>query len=218
VQSDRDSLSKSEADSLLNTETIAAGTEARIILLSAVDASANRRGDRVVARVVEPVRSGRRVLIPEGSLFEGRVEKVTRPKWLSRSGSLLMMFDRLTVPGGSAVPVIASIAGAELEASSHTRIDPEGNLNGDRPGRAWMLINFGAAAGLAKVADDTTQLVIEAIVSTATDVSTAGVARIVGTCVSGIFMVTRRGRNVILPRYTELRLVLDEPVSFPAIR
>ena len=38
-----------------------------------------------------------------------------------------------------------------------------------------MAINLGVTAGSAKVADDTLQLMIEAIVSTATDVSTAGV-------------------------------------------
>jgi len=49
---------------------------------------------------------------------------------------------------------------------SHTRIDPEGQLRGDHPGKAWMAINIGVTAGLAKEADDTLQLIIEAVVST----------------------------------------------------
>jgi hypothetical protein len=44
-----------------------------------------------------------------------------------------------------------------------------------------MLINIGVTAGIAKEVDDGAQLVIEAIVSTATDASTAGTARIVAT-------------------------------------
>ncbi len=76
-----------------------------------------------------------------------------------------------------------------------------------------MAINIGVTAGLAKEADDTTQLIIEAIVSGATDASTAGVARIVATCVSGVFTVSRRGRDVVLPRFTEMNIALDRPLS-----
>jgi hypothetical protein len=197
-------------DSFSTTTTIGAGTEARVILLTAVSASKNRPGDIVTARVVEPVRIGSGAIVPEGSIFEGKVEKVSRPKWLSRSGSMLVTFDRLTLPSGSAFPVVASVVAAQLDAASRTQIDSEGELHGGRPGRTWMLINLGAAMGLTKAFDDGTQLVIEAIVSTATDVSTAGVARIAGFCVSGVFMITRRGRDVILPRYTELRIALDK--------
>lgn len=196
--------------------TIAAGTEARVILITGVSASKNHRGDIVAARVVQPVRTGSGVIVPQGSLFHGRVEKVSGPRWLSRSGSLLVTFDRLTLPDGSQFPVRASVVGADVDEASRTQIDPEGELHGGRPGRAWMLINLGASMGLAKVADDSTQLVIEAIVSTATDVSTAGVARVVGFCVSGVFMITRHGRDVLLPKYTEMRIALDEPAFLPS--
>jgi hypothetical protein len=195
---------------------ISAGTEAKVILITAISASKNHRGDIVAARVVQPIRIGSGVIVPQGSLFQGRVEKVSGPRWLSRSGSLLVTFDRLTLPDGSQFPVRASVVGVDVDEASRTQIDPEGELHGGRPGRAWMLINLGASMGLAKVADDSTQLVIEAIVSTATDVSTAGVARIVGFGVSGVFMITRHGRDVMLPKYTEMRLALDEPVFLPS--
>jgi hypothetical protein len=78
---------------------------------------------------------------------------------------------------------------------------------------AWMAINIGVTAGLAKEVDDTTQLIIEALVSSATDASTAGTARIVSSCISGIYIVSRRGRDVILPRFTEMDIALDRPLS-----
>jgi hypothetical protein len=68
-------------------------------------------------------------------------------------------------------------------------------------------------AGLGKVADDGMQLVIEAIVSTATDVSTAGTGRIVASCVSGIYLATRHGRDVMLPRFSEMDITLERPIS-----
>jgi hypothetical protein len=82
-----------------------------------------------------------------------------------------------------------------------------------------MAINIGVTAGLAKEADDALQLIVEAIVSTATDASTAGVGRIAASCVSGIFMVSRHGRDVMIPRFTEMDIALDRPVSItPAAR
>jgi hypothetical protein len=191
-----------------------AGTPAKVILLDSLGASKSRPGDVFRARLVEPVRDGATVVLPEGSLLEGRVAKVSRPRWLSRSGSMLLSFNRLVLPDGTPAGVSASVTGAQLDKSSETSIDPEGTLHGSRPGKLWMLINLGTTAGIAKVADDSTQLIIEAIVSTATDASTAGTARIVATCVSGAFMITRRGRDVVLPQYTEMDITFNRPFSF----
>jgi hypothetical protein len=124
-----------------------------------------------------------------------------------------LAFTGVTLPGGNLIPLSASLTGAELDRRSHTKIDPEGQLHGERPGKAWMAINIGVTAGLAKEVDDTTQLIIEAIVSTATDASTAGTARIVSSCISGIYMVSRHGRDVVLPRFTEMNISLDRPLT-----
>ena len=195
------------------SEVLPLGTRSRILLLGNVSASKSKPGDVIQARVLEPVLLNSQVILPAGSMFEGRVVKNTPPRWLSRSGSLYLTFTKLTLPGGQNYTVAASLAGAELDRRSHTRMDAEGRLHGERPGKAWMAINLGVTAGLAKEADDTVQLIIEAIVSSATDASTAGTARIIASCVSGIYMATRRGRDVVLPRFTEMDLSLDRPVS-----
>jgi hypothetical protein len=192
--------------------TLAAGTAAKIILLGEVSASKSRPGDLFQARLVEPVLVDSKVVLPEGTLLRGKVVKSTPPRVLSRSGSLLLAFTDLTFPGGNGVPAAASVTGAELDRQSHTTIDPEGKLHGDRPGKAWMLISAGVTTGIAKEADDATQLLVEALVETATDASTAGVAKIVGACASGVFMVTRHGRDVVLPRFTEMNITFDRPV------
>ncbi|MGA8214012.1 MAG: hypothetical protein WB799_10485, partial [Candidatus Sulfotelmatobacter sp.] len=184
-----------------------------ILLLGGVSASKSKPGDLVQARLIEPVLLNSRVVLPAGTLVEGKVVRKTPPRWGSRAGSLYLTFTGLTLPGGNLIPIAASLTGAELDRRSHTKIDAEGQLRGERPGKAWMAINIGVTAGLAKEVDDTTQLIIEAIVSTATDASTAGVARIVATCVSGVFMVSRHGRDVVLPRFTEMNIALDRPLS-----
>ena len=194
-------------------DALPAGTRCTILLLGDVSASKSKPGDVVRARLLEPVLVNSKLALPAGSLFEGKVIKKTPPRWLSRAGSLYLGFTELTLPDGNRVPITASLAGAELDARSHTRMDSEGQLRGERPGKAWMAINLGVGAGIAKEVDDGVQLVIEAIVSTATDASTAGTSRIVASCVSGLYMVTRHGRDVVLPRFTEMNISLDRPVS-----
>jgi hypothetical protein len=195
--------------------TLASGTLAKIILLGGVSASKSRAGDSFQARLVEPVRLDSKIVLPEGTLLGGKIAKSTPPRMLSRSGSLLLTFTDLTLPGRTSIPATASVTAAELDQRSHTKIDPEGKLHGDRPGKAWMAINLGVTAGIAKEADDATQLLVEALVSSATDASTAGTARIVGICASSVFLLTRHGRDVVLPRFTEMNISFDRPVSVP---
>jgi hypothetical protein len=193
--------------------TLASGTPAKIILLDTVSASKSHPGDAFRARLIEPIWLESQAVLPAGTIFEGKVVKSTPPRMLSRAGSLLLTFTGLTVPGGADAALVASVTGLDLDQRSHTRIDPEGKLQGNRPGMKWMLINIAVTAGIAKEADDATQLIIEAIVSTATDVSTAGVARIVGTCASVAFMLTRHGRDVVVPKFTEMTIILDRPLT-----
>ena len=195
--------------------TLAAGTKAAIILLGGVSAGKSRSGDSFQARLVEPVMLNSRVVLPEGTLLEGKVVKSTPPRTLSRAGSLMLTFTDLTVPGRPETPAPASITAVRLDQRSHTQIDPEGKLRGDRPGKAQMLMNIGVSTGIAKVVDDGTQLLVEAIVETATDASTAGTARIAALCASGVFMLTRHGRDVALPKFTEMNVVFDRPVPLP---
>jgi hypothetical protein len=79
---------------------IAAGTPARIILLGDVTASKNHPGDSVQARLIEPVRIGSTIVLPEGSLFRGEVVKSQPPRMLSRSGWVMLKFTTLSLPGG----------------------------------------------------------------------------------------------------------------------
>lgn len=204
------------ASQLTESVNIPAGTEAKVILLDDISASKNHARDDFQARLVEPVLVGSKVLLPEGTLFGGSVQKSQPPRILSRSGSISLTFTNMTTPVGVKGSIVASIAGAQISERSHTVIDPEGHLHGDRPGKAWMLANVATTGGMAKAADDGTQLILEALISTATDVSTAGTAKIVSTGASAMFMLTRHGRDVVLPKYTQMKIVFDRPVLVSA--
>jgi hypothetical protein len=184
--------------------------------LDDISASKSHVGDEIHARLLEPILSDSQIVIPAGSVFEGRVTKATRPRIPSRAGSLTITFDSVRLPEGHRIPVSASLASVDVNAGSPLKMDREGRLHGSRPGAIWFLINGGVAGGIAKEVDDGAQLIVEAIISTATDASTAGTARIAGTIVSVAFMLTRKGHDVVLPNHTEMAITLNRPLTFSA--
>jgi len=195
---------------------VPAGTVCRVLLLEDISASKSHVGDEIHARLLEPILSDSQVVIPAGSVFEGRVMKATRPRIPSRAGSLTIAFDSVRLPEGHRIPVSASLASVHVNAGSPLKMDREGRLHGSRPGAIWFLINGGVAGGIAKEVDDGAQLIVEAIISTATDASTAGTARIAGSVVSAVFMLTRKGHDVVLPNHTEMAITLNRPLTFSA--
>lgn len=198
------------------SSVLPAGTHCRVLLLEDISASKSHVGDEIHARLLEPIFSDSQIVIPAGSVFEGRVMKAIRPRIPSRAGSLAIAFDSVQLPEGDRVPVSASLASVDVNAGSPLKMDREGRLHGSRPGAMWMLINGGVAGGIAKEVDDGTQLIVEAIISSATDVSTAGTARIAGSIVSAVYMVTRKGHDVVLPNHTEMAITLNRPLTFSA--
>ena len=192
-----------------NPAALAAGTRVRLILMQSLSASRNHRGDGFQARLAEPVRLGSGAVLPEGSLFEGLVTSRIPPRRLGRPGSLHLGFTKVTLPGGVEASIAGSLASVEADKGSHLKIDPEGGVHGGGPGVARLLLETGVTAGIAKITDDSAQLLLELLISGATDASTAGAARIVAAAASGLFLLTRHGRDAILPRYTEMEVILS---------
>ncbi|HET7101928.1 MAG TPA: hypothetical protein VFJ52_12320, partial [Terriglobia bacterium] len=194
-------------------ETLAPATETKLALVDRLSASANRPGDRFKAILAEPLRLSSGVIVPEGSLLEGRVGKRTPPRWLSRPGSLNLTFNRLLLPTGTSISIAASVVGVEANRNTRMKVDSEGRMSGGGPDKKRLLIDAGVAFAFSKVADDSFQLIAEAVVSTATDASTAGTARLIGMAVGGFFFIRRRGRDVVLTPYTMLSVRFDRTPS-----
>ena len=193
--------------------TIADGTRMPLVLLEGLSAAKNHQGQTFQAVLLEPVRVGATIAIPQGSILQGVLAKRVPPRRLYRPGSLNLLFTRLSLPNGAATAIAAFPVGAEVDRGTHMTMDSEGRIHAQNPGKARFLLDFAVTGGISKVSDDTTQLIIEAISSTATDASTAGVARFAAMGATGIFLLTRHGRDVILPPYTEMDVSLSRAVS-----
>jgi hypothetical protein len=193
--------------------TIADGTRMPLVLLEGLSAAKNHQGQTFQAVLLEPVRVGATIAIPQGSILQGVLAKRVPPRRLYRPGSLNLLFTHLSLPNGAATAIAASPVAAEVDRGTHMTMDSEGRIHAQNPGKARFLLDFAVTGGISKVSDDTTQLIIEAISSTATDASTAGVARFAAMGATGIFLLTRHGRDVILPPYTEMDVSLSRAVS-----
>jgi hypothetical protein len=206
--------SRSGGGPLPEIETLAAGTETKLALLGRLSASKSRVGEAFQAMLAEPLRLSSGKILPQGSLFEGHVSKSVSPRWLSRPGSLYLRFNHLVLPTGARLPIAASVVGVEASRQSRMKVDSEGNLSGSSPSKKQLLVDVGVGFAISKVADDTYQLVTEALVSTATDASTAGTARLVGMALGGLFFISRHGRDVVLPPYTMINIRFDRSPTF----
>ena len=195
---------------------LAAGTETKLALLSRLSASKSRSGEAFQAMLAEPLRLSSGEIVPEGSIFKGQVRKRAAPRWLSRPGSLYLTFNQMVLPTGTSVPLATSVVGIEAQRNMPMKVGPEGGLRGGSPGKAQMLLNLGVGFGISKVADDSFQLIAEALISTATDASTAGTARLLGMALGGFFLIKRHGRDVVLPPYTMIYVRFDRlPSQLP---
>ena len=179
--------------------------KAHAFLLTQLSASHSRKDDAFQARLAEPVRIGDK-LFEEGSLVDGRVSQSARPRMLSRAGSLHLRIDRITSPQGASIAIAGTLGGVEGGSGMKYAIDDEGGLHGLKPGFTNAVVDLSIAYALGKVADDIAETPIRAVGAAMSDAAIANAARYFGRGASAVFLVTRHGRDVYLPRYSAIEI------------
>jgi hypothetical protein len=154
-------------------------------LLSTVS-SKSPVGSSFQARLDNPLAIEGRVLLPQGTVFEGHIQ--TRPaRRMMRPGSMFMSFDRMILPDGSAQRIDLHMVDASTPA---VNADSEGGLH-PALSKKRMMIQLGGTALTAKFADDLAELAGGTAVG-------AGTARLVGAGAAATFFVLQKGREVQL--------------------
>ena len=100
-------------------------------LLTALDSATARRGMPVSAVITQPLFSSKHLLIvPQGSMLNGRVVEARAARMLHRNGKLRFTFQRLTPPAAAQVQVVhASVQGLAAPSAAHLRLDAEGGVS-----------------------------------------------------------------------------------------
>jgi hypothetical protein len=177
----------------------------RAYMLTGLRASTNHQGDTFRAQLAEPVRVGSRVFAP-GTIVEGTVVRRVPPRMLSRAGKLYLRVDRIVPAEGEALRVGGSLSAAEADAQSRFALDEEGTLHGRKPGMLNGLVDIGYAYFVGKVSDDIAETPIRAIGAAMSDAAVANAARYVGLGSSLVFLITRHGRDVYMPKYSLIEI------------
>jgi hypothetical protein len=184
--------------------TIPEGTHADFLLLTELKASEQKQGDNFQARLVEPVFApDGHLLVPEGSVLDGHIARLERPRRLSRAASMYLAFDRLTEPGAEAQKVSASLAGADVGKKDPVKMDPEGGLHGK-----------SGAKSLAKRA--VVGVVSQQVADEVVEVATHAVAPYASAGLGLVILFGGHGNDVDLPKYSDLQVVFGRPMAVPA--
>jgi hypothetical protein len=181
--------------------------KARAFLLTQLSASHSHKDDLFQARLAEPVSFGHQ-WFAAGSLLEGKVSRSTPPRMLSRAGTLYLRIERITSPSGVSVGSSGTLAGVEADRSTKYALDEEGGLHGLKPGVKNALVDLSIAYALGKLTDDLAEAPIRAVGAAMSNAAAANAARYFGLGASAVFLVTRHGRDVNLPKYSEIEIDL----------
>jgi hypothetical protein len=108
------------------------GTPLVMALETTVSTASAKPGDIVLARLLEPVRRGEKVLVPEGAEVRGKVTTAVRPGKVKGRARLVVDFERLTVDGR---PHEIAASAIDITASNSKKRDAALIGRGGRRGR-----------------------------------------------------------------------------------
>jgi hypothetical protein len=113
-----------------------AGSVLHVRLTSAIGSFASRPGSPIQAVLIAPVKVDGETVLPTGSLLSGRVKSVRRVGLglLHESASLDPVFDSISLPGGSARPVVTQLASVD---NAREEVTPTGSIREVRSTGSW---------------------------------------------------------------------------------
>jgi hypothetical protein len=105
-QTTSDALASANPVQGATTITVPAGTSIALVLTHPIQSRYIHHGDDIYAQVVSPVTAGNQVVIPPGTLVEGKVDKLGRN---GGRGELYLQSMSITYPDGYVAPIAGPI-------------------------------------------------------------------------------------------------------------
>lgn len=185
------------------TFEIPRGTQLRVKLLDTLTTRRNEEGDLFRVEVVENVRVGDRIAVPEGSRITGRISYLRRPGRIRGKAEMTLIFEELQLPSQQRVPLKASVASIEERSRSQIK-DEEGTVEG--PGsKRKDATRVGAGAGVG------------ALIGVLTGGGSGAKSGAASGAIVGLAgVLVTRGDDMVLYSETELEIELEEKLVLPA--
>ena len=172
------------------------GTLLKTKMIDTLSTSTTMQGSRFTAEVTEPIERNGRVIIPVGSVLEGRVTQVHGGKRISGGAALHLETSDVTLPDGTHYIVHAQVVGT---GKSEFKVTGEGTLKKkEHPKEALLVMGGVTGAGAATGA-----------------VIGGGVGAIVGASIgAGVSTVVwlKQDRQATLPKDVALVFSLTTPM------
>ncbi|MBI1747358.1 MAG: hypothetical protein HYR55_12310 [Acidobacteria bacterium] len=178
--------------------TLNEGTKITVRLNDHLSTKTNREGDRFSAEVITPVFYHSQVVIPAGSVVNGRISHLKRPGRITGKADIDFRFETLRLQNGPEEYIVARLAGADR--STKGTVDREGTLKGEGSKKRDTAVIAGsgaAGAGIGAIAGGAKGTAIG-----------GGAGALIGL---GAILVTR-GKDLEVPRGSEFDLVLERPL------
>jgi len=200
----RSGLGSAGTESSLRSDrvTVPAETQVSIQMLSGIHTRINRPNDLVTARLLQPVLVGGHVVLPSGSILDGRITMIRNSGHVHRPAELGLRFDKIVLPDGQAEPMAGVLAVMETSRKLDLHIDAEGHLTGGRA-LSWKTLIGGVGLGSFGV--------IKAVASGATAVSMG--LSLAGAAAIGYEILWPKGHEVNLPPETRCLIRLNYPLT-----
>lgn len=184
--------------------SLPAGTRARLLLLTKLDAAKNKAGDPFDARLVEPIEANGRVVLPEGTHFYGRVSGVMRARIGRRPASMLLTLERVELAGGKSISAPGALSGVVADHTSNLKMDEEGKLRPGHPSKKELLRDIALAWAPGKGVND------------AIDATLPLTANVAGLSLNVAMFFIHRGHDVVLPMESEIEMTFTRELSLSA--
>ena len=156
-------------------------------LLTPLSTDASLRGDRIQAKVIEPVEYS-------GYIVEGRVAEVRRPGKVKGVAELQLAFDQIRSPDNRTATLHAELLEVTPMGGENTEIDSEGGVKGP-DSRKDDAAKVGAASGIGAI-----------IGAIAGGGKGAAIGAIIGGGAGTAGVMTQRGKDIRLERGQQLKI------------
>jgi hypothetical protein len=185
---------------------VKSGTRVPLSLINSVSTKHAAPGDRIYLESVFPILVDGKIVIPPGSYFSGTVTQVKRPGRVKGRGELFIRFDSLILPNGVTRDFRARVGGMDGRASEtldrkEGKITSEGNKAGDARTVGETTAGGATIGAIAGGASGSPGLGV-------------GVGAAAGAAAGLAAVLLSRGPDAVLPRGTELDMVLDRDLTF----
>jgi hypothetical protein len=177
---------------------VPAGTALMVKLETTLATFSNKPGDPFRGTLSQPVMVNGRVVIPSGTVVEGRVTKVAEPRRISGKPTIGILPEALILPTGERLFLDATLTDTNI--GEGTDVDREGQFKGSGHDRRDQVETGGGTAG---------GMLIGGLIGGPPGILIGG---IVGAGSTGAHWLSKH-RSATLPAGTELTLELNRPLA-----